>query len=75
MVELHKIIRVSHLVACSIVFVLFDEQSSQGRVLRVMKKIIFSSFSRLGHFPQAFLQMKKWLILELHETIRILHTV
>ena len=35
--ELHKIIRVLHKVACSIVFILFYEQSWQGEVFKVMK--------------------------------------
>ena len=44
MLELHKIIRVSHLVACPVVFILFDEQSSQGRVFKVMKNDHFLFF-------------------------------
>ena len=35
--ELHKIIRVLHKVACSIAFILFYEQSWQGEVFKVMK--------------------------------------
>ena len=37
MIELHKIIRFSHVVACPIVFILFYERSRQGRVFKVMK--------------------------------------
>ena len=40
MLELHKIIRVSRVVACPIVF-LFYEQSWQREVFKVMKMIIF----------------------------------
>ena len=35
--ELHKIIKVLHKVVCSIVFILFFEQSWQGEVFKVMK--------------------------------------
>ena len=35
--------------------------------------IIFSIFSRLGPFPQVFGQVKEWLMLKLHEMIRVLH--
>ena len=44
MLELHKIIRVSHLVACPVVIILFDEQSSQERVFKVMKNDHFLFF-------------------------------
>ena len=37
MLELDKIIRVSHVVACSIIFILFYERSWQGEVFKVMK--------------------------------------
>ena len=37
MLELHKIIRVSYVVACPIVFILFYEQSWQRAVLKIMK--------------------------------------
>ena len=37
MLELHKIIRVSHVVACLIVVILFYEWDLQGGVLIVMK--------------------------------------
>ena len=37
MLELHKIIRASHVVACSIVFILFRERSWQGGVFKFMK--------------------------------------
>ena len=35
------------------------------------KKSFFRVFSRLGPFPQVFRQVKEWLILELHEMIRV----
>ena len=37
MLELHKRIRVSHVVCCPIVFNLFNERSWQGRVFQFMK--------------------------------------
>ena len=37
MLELHKTIWVSHLVACLIIFILFYEESWQGGVFKVMK--------------------------------------
>ena len=37
MIELHKIIRFSHVVACQIVFILFYERNRQGGVFKVMK--------------------------------------
>lgn len=37
MLELHKLIIVSHKVLCLIVFILFDEQSLQKGVFKVIK--------------------------------------
>ena len=71
MLELYKIIRVSNVGACPIIFILFYERNWQGGVLTVMKKWSFiSPFSRLGHFPKGFGQVKEWLVLELHKIIR-----
>ena len=36
---------------------------------------ILANFSCLCHFPQVFGQVKEWLILELHEMIRMPHVV
>ena len=58
MLELNKIITMSHAVAYPIVFVLFFDQSCQGRVFKVIKKIFSSVFSRLNAFPQVFRQVK-----------------
>ena len=66
--ELQKIIRLSHVVACPIVF--FSEECS-----KLWKWSFFSVFNRLGPFPQVFRQVKEWLILELHKTIRVPHIV
>ena len=47
-----------------------------GRSVQSYKKwSFFSVFSRLGRFHQVFRQVKKWPILELHETIRVSHAV
>ena len=74
--EQHKIIRASHLVACSIVFILFYERSWQGGVLRHMKiDHFYSIFSRLGPFPQDFGLVKEWTMLKLHNIISVSHAV
>ena len=39
--ELHETIRVSHAVACPIVFILFFDRDEQGGVLKVMKNDYF----------------------------------
>ena len=44
MLELKKTIKVSHVVAYSIVFILFYERSWQGGVLKVMKNDDFLVF-------------------------------
>ena len=40
-----------------------------------MKTYHFWCFSRLGHFPQVFGQVKEWPILELPEMIKVSHAV
>ena len=72
MLKLHKVKWLSHIVACPIAFILFYDQGWQGRLFKVMKKWSFiSAFSRLGHFPKDFGQVKEWLVLELHKIIRV----
>ena len=44
-------------------------------MFKVTKNNFFRVFSRLGLFPQVFLQLKEWFILELHEMIRVPHLV
>ena len=44
MLEVHKIIKVSHRVACSIVFILFYDRDVQGVVFKVMKNYRFLDF-------------------------------
>ena len=44
MLELHKIIRVSHAAALPIVFVLFYERGWQGGIIKVMKNDHFLIF-------------------------------
>ena len=48
----------------------FSEECS-----KLWKWWFFSVFNRLGPFPQAFRQVKEWLRLELHKTIRGPHIV
>ena len=48
---------------------------SAGRSAQTYEKLFFIIFRRLGPFPQAFGQVKGWLILELHEMIRVPHVV
>ena len=50
MFKLQKIIRVSHTIACPIVFILFHKKSWQGSVVKTMKIDHFSVFNRLGTF-------------------------
>ena len=44
MLELHKIIRLSHVIACTIVFILFYERGWQGGVFKLLRTIIFLVF-------------------------------
>ena len=74
MLELHKTIRVLHIILCTIVFILFYDQDWEGRVFKVMKnKYFFSIFWWLGYFPQVIGQVKEWLMLKLHKIIRVSH--
>ena len=45
------------------------------RSVQNFKKSFFSVFIRLDHFPQVYKQLKEWLILQLDETMRMLHIV
>ena len=42
---------------------------------KLLKRIIFSVFIRLGPFPQLFMQVKDCLILQLHEIIRVPYSI
>ena len=69
-------IRVLHLVACSIVLILFYGGDWQGGVFKVMKNDhFFNVFTSFDPFPQIFKQVNEWSILKLHEMIRVLHLV
>ena len=53
MLELHKIIKISHAVACPIVFILFYDPDWQGGVLKHVKNgHIFDIFIRFCPFPK-----------------------
>ena len=76
MLKLPKIIRVSHAVACPVVFILFYVRGRQGGMFKVMKNDRFIvSLTIQVFFLQIFAQVKQWLLLELHGIIRLLHLV
>ena len=61
--------KVLHLVACTIIFNMFDDPDWKREVLKVMKNGQFSAFNCLGPVPLVFRQFKEWLMLELHKII------
>ena len=70
--ELHKIIRVPHVVAPPIVFVLFYGRDWKGYLFKVRKNDhFFNSFIIFLLLSQVFGHLNQWPILELHETIRM----
>ena len=73
MLELCEVRKVSHLAVCPIVFVfLYD----RGRIAQTYGKwSVFSILNRSVHFLQVFGKSKEWLMLELHEMIRVLQVV
>ena len=58
MLKLNKIIKVSHVVASPIVFILFYEWGWQGGVFIVIKNVPFYYFNRLGSFPKFLGRLK-----------------
>ena len=69
-------IRALDVVACPTNFILFYDQDWQGGVFKVLKNYHFSSiFSLVDHFPCVFEHVKEWLLLQLHETIRMSYLV
>ena len=77
MLELYKIIRVLHVVAQPIVFILFCDLHWQGGVLKHMKNdhFFFCIFNRFGLFPQIFGPVNDWPMLEFHEMIKVIGAV
>ena len=71
--QLHKTIRVLHVVPGQIVFIWFYDQHWQGEVLKF--RSCFSIFSRLDPFAQVFWLVKEWLMLKLYKITRVLHVV
>ena len=58
MIEMHKNIRLSQVVACPIVFILFYGRGWQRGVFEViMNDHFLSSFIRLAPFPQLILEL------------------
>ena len=71
--ELHKIKRMSHVVAFPFAFILFYDRYLQEGVLKPVKSChIFSIFSSFCPFPQDFGQVNDWSLLEVHELTRVL---
>ena len=59
MLELHKIMGVSHVVACPPVFILFCDRGWQGEVFKVMKSDNFSVFLAVWDlFPKFFNRLR-----------------
>ena len=56
-------------------FVLWSSLAAERSVQNYEKWSFFSIFSRLDPFPHVFVQVKGWLILKLHEMIRVAHLV
>ena len=54
LLELHKIIRLSHVVTCPVVFILFYERSYQGGVFKVMKNNEFLVLLNIGSISPSF---------------------
>ena len=76
MLKLHKIIRMPDLVACSIVFPLFDKGGLQGGVFKVIKNDHFLVFLAVwGLIPKYLGRLSLWLILGLREMTGVLNLV
>ena len=74
MLELHKIIRVLYVDAFPIAFSFVFGLA--GKTFQNYEKwSLFNAFSCLGLFPQVFIQVKEWLMLETHKIIRVSHVV
>ena len=74
--ELHETIRVSYVVVCSIVFILFYDRDVEEGVLKHMKNdhlLVFLAVWVL--FSLVVGQVKEWLILKFQEIIRVQHEV
>ena len=62
MLELHKIMGMSHVVACPLVFILFCDQVWKGEVFKVMKSDNFSVFLAVWDvFPKFFNRLRSGL--------------
>ena len=73
--ELQEIIRMSDVVASSIVFNFFCERGRQGGVLKPMKKYNVYVFLAILVLSSKFLGRLKSDLLDLHEMIRVSHVV
>ena len=52
--EFHEMIRMSHVVACPITFILLCDQSRKGEVLRIMKMVNWKYFRSLWSVSSLF---------------------
>ena len=67
---------VSHAVSCPFVSILFYDFGRQAGVLKRLKMLNFKYFLAVRVlFNQVFSQVRKWLLLKLHEMIKVLHIV
>ena len=68
--EFHEIIRMSHVIACLVIFILFYDLDQQGGVFKLMKNDHFIVFLLVWNLSQVFKQVKEKHISEVHEMIR-----
>ena len=60
--ELHEIIKVSHIFACSVVFILLCCLGRHGGVLKPKRVVSFSNFCGLVFVPEVFYDiLRRWL--------------
>ena len=73
---MHETNRLAHVVVFLMVFNLLCDLGRQGGMPKFMKNDRFKVFLAVWFlFPKVFWQVKKWLILKLHEIIRVLQVV
>ena len=72
--KLHEMIIMLPVVACPIIFILYDDREWQEKVLQIVKNDHFLVFL-IVFFLKFFGQFNEWLMLELHKTIRVSHIV
>ena len=73
--QLHETIRLPHIDASPIDFLLFYQQSCQGGVFKIMKNDHFLVFLVVLAVSPSLYAGKEWPVLELHEAISVPHIV